>query len=397
MIPLIFSKEMAASPLEGSLAYCKKNKISIIVLCLTLLILFSRSPCIAKAPYLRMLIFRTSGSVNFSGSAIKVFPLNSESSVKIKKIIEKCDGSNEFKIEPNDLGANSQVRIESSSGYLKINGAVFKSRADLYSKDGKILDIISVLRLEEYLPGIIEAEIPASWPLESKKAQAVAARTYTLWKMAASKGHYHIVAGVEDQAYIGKHTHDQEAVQAVTETRGEYMAFEGRPVLAYYHSCCGGLTDSAMAIKKRNLKYITPVKCHWCADSPKLKWTYEIQVKELLSRLKAAGYALDELDNIKKLTSTPGNRINELEFIGSNKRIIIKAEELRKLLGYMNLRSSRFKIHRQGDIYTFIGSGYGHGLGACQYGFKGMADSGKTYKEMLKYYYKGIELKKILD
>ncbi len=397
MIPLIFSKEIALSPLEGSLAYCKKYKRSIIVLCLTLLIVFSRSLCIAEAPFLRMLIFRTGGSVNFSGAKLKLIPLKSSHSIKLKKFIKQYNGANLLKIGPTELGADSKLRIESSSGYLKINGAVFKSRAELYSKDGKILDIISVLRLEEYLPGIIEAEIPASWPLESKKAQAVAARTYTLWKMAASKGHYHIVAGVEDQVYVGKHTHDQEALQAVSETRGEYMAFGGKPVLAYYHSCCGGITDSAMAIKKRNLKYIRPVKCHWCKDSPKRTWTYEIQVKELLSRLKAAGYALGELDTIKKLTSTPGNRINELEFIGSNNSIIIKAEELRKILGYMDLRSSRFKIHRQGNLYQFVGSGYGHGLGACQYGFKGMADSGKNYKEMLKYYYKGIEFKKISD
>lgn len=279
------------------------------------------------------------------------------------------------------------------SGEADVNDRHFRGKLELRSAtDGTIL-VINRIPLEDYLPGIIEAEIPARWPLEAKKAQAVAARTYALWKMGNSVNPYHLVAGVQDQAYLSRKEHDNGAIRAVRETEGIYMARSQKPILAYYHSCCGGRTDSARAIKGRDLDYISPVDCPWCKAAPRFNWEYKIPVKELVEKLNNSGYIIDKLDALNPVGATPGNRVAELELITPDTTHFIKAEELRKILGYRELRSAKFKVEIENGYCKFTGTGYGHGLGACQYGMKGMADAGKTWKQMLRFYYKGVEFR----
>lgn len=364
-----------------------------LLLLLTTSVLYHEDSHGAGGPIVRVLILTTPGPVTIRGKSAISFHATSHESSPSGIDWEKYGNNGCYSLPLNLIRRYGPIRVIPGISGGAVNGKHFNNELELHWQPGDFVHVIKKIPLEDYLPGVIEAEIPAIWPLEVKKAQAVAARTYTLWKICNSTGSRHLVAGVQDQAFKSSPKHDPSAIRAVNETRGIYMAKGGKPILAYYHSCCGGRTDSALAVKGRRLDYISPVDCPWCKNAPRFKWEYEIPVKNLGALLSRAGYQMDRLQGIKPVGGTPGNRVSELELETPGSILNINAEDLRRIIGYRKLRSAKFKISVSNRKCRFIGAGYGHGLGACQYGMKGMADAGKTWKQMLRFYYEGVEFK----
>jgi stage II sporulation protein D len=249
--------------------------------------------------------------------------------------------------------------------------------------------------MDHYLCGLLSAEIPLHWPAEALKAQVVAARTYAIWKKINSENSYDLVASTLDQVYNGIGVPDPRAAQAVRDTSGWVIVYRGEPILAYYHSCCGGHTDTAWDIKKRDLPYVRGVPCPWCADSPKFRWRLGIPAKRLSRLLTRAGFLIGSVDEILPIKQTPSGRIVDLEITSPDKTLFLTGEDLRKALGYQDLKSARFLVRKRKQTFVFTGSGYGHGLGACQWGMKGMADHGHPWHQILRYYYRGVEFRRL--
>jgi len=256
------------------------------------------------------------------------------------------------------------------------------------------------LRFEEYLAGVVAAEMPASFDIEALKAQTVCARTYAVKKLL-EKRPYPQQADLSDdidscQAYISpadfskaNPKHYQELLtrirKAVNETRGEIMLSKGEPIDALYHSTCGGQTENAGDVWFQDVSYLSSVKCEYCAESKNYSTVQVFSLKQIEDSI---GIDSDEKLDIEVLKTTSSGRIKEL----SINSLILSGEEFRRKL---NLPSNwlEFKVNKGNLIIN--SRGYGHGVGMCQYGANGMARDGADYKEILWNYYGDIEFNKI--
>jgi stage II sporulation protein D len=252
---------------------------------------------------------------------------------------------------------------------------------------------INVLPLEEYLAAVIDGEMPRSFPLEALKAQAVAARSYALTRKIATRDSgqpYHLGATVLSQVYAGVDHEDPEAVAAVAATRGEVLANGVEPVEAYFHSSCGGKTESGGAALGRPLSYLEPVSCPCAGHSPFSHWSVTASERDVLAALGGRG-----VTDISVTSRSATGRARTVRVQSSTGTREIPATVFREALGYQRLPSLWFEVHRKGGDFVFEGRGAGHGAGLCQWGAKVMADHGSSYRDILAHYYPGTELQKI--
>jgi len=268
---------------------------------------------------------------------------------------------------------------------------------------------VAYMQLEDYLVGVVGAEMPAEFPLEALKAQAVAARTYVVKRISAG--------GVENPLHAGAdvcddHRHGQawlpreelkkrwgtvryynyyyKVKKAVDETRGQALTYQGEVIDAAYHASCGGRTENAEDVWKYQVPYLKSVPCPYDSDPDPVQtvsFSFE-QVDQALGTSLAAVPAAGKekaAGDIKLVEKTGTGRPKVLQ-IGSRQ---YRAVAVRDLLG---LRSTRFTWDIEGDTVTFTTTGYGHGVGLCQYGAKGMAGHGYNYRIILGHYYSGAEI-----
>lgn len=251
------------------------------------------------------------------------------------------------------------------------------------------------LGLEEYITGTVAAEMPALFETEALKAQAVAARSYTLRRVYAAHKYKSDCDMSDDinecQAYIGKEAFEQihgkksnlweKISRAVAETRGEIMTYDGIPIDALYHSTCGGRTESAYAAWRKSVPYLESVVCDYCKNSPRYEDHKNFSTNELVKAIGEAG----EIQIVETTTS------GRAKIVSINKRRI-SGEEFRSLLG---LPSNWVTVKATKTGITVNSRGYGHGIGLCQNGANGMARTGLGYHDILKTYYKGTDFLKL--
>ena len=239
--------------------------------------------------------------------------------------------------------------------------------------------------LADYLSGVLLGEMPASFPLEALKAQAVAARTYTLSMLEAGKPLSDDPAVC--QAYIPpeaageKLGGDPEAFlqklrRAVEETDGMTLTYGGDYITATYFSSASGRTESAQAVWGGAVPYLVSVES---PEAPRETVT-ELTPAELMARLEVADLRVEDR------TLTQGGGVASMTIGGKT----FTGPELRKLLG---LPSTCFTLEDLGDTVRFTVSGSGHRVGMSQYGAKTMAEEGKDFREILRWYYPGAELR----
>jgi stage II sporulation protein D len=251
--------------------------------------------------------------------------------------------------------------------------------------------------LEKYVAGVVASEMPADFELEALKAQALAARTYVvkhiLYGEEVPQGGQ-ITDTVQHQVYNSEEelkkiwgadfTWKMEKInQAVAETKGEILTYEGELIEPAFFSTSNGYTENAEDYWSNALPYLKSVPSPWDVESPKFQEQAYFTVQELEEKL---GVDFSKADNdIANITRTKSDRVKSITIAGKE----FSGREVREALG---LRSSDFTIQRKGDHFIFKTEGYGHGVGMSQYGANGMAKEGKTYKEILTYYYQGVEI-----
>ena len=245
------------------------------------------------------------------------------------------------------------------------------------------------LRLEDYVAGVVAAEMPASFPPEAQKAQAVAARSYALTRkieaQAAGKSH-DIVAGVLAQAFSREPGPAARAAAAATV--GEVLALGMEPVEAYFHASCGGRTEGGLAALGRDLPYLVSVPCGRCDRAPKVRWSLELSPQELAHAAGLPGAATAA----RIASRSPTGRAERIEVRAGDKIATVAATDLRQRLGFSRLPSLAFELHAHQGAFVLDGRGQGHGAGLCQWGAAGFAREGKTYREILAHYYPGVEI-----
>ena len=176
---------------------------------------------------------------------------------------------------------------------------------------------------------------------------------------------------------------------ATQATRGEYLSFEDEPILAVFHASSGGRTASAEEVWGLDLEYLRPVNSPDDA-APDYFWSYEIELDDLLSALREAGYAVaaGEGSQVRVESRSSSGRVTSIEIGG----VLLSGHDLRQVLGGRALRSARFELRVDATRVRFLGSGAGHGVGLCQWGSRELALQGRTYAEILAHYYPGTRL-----
>jgi stage II sporulation protein D len=285
------------------------------------------------------------------------------------------------------------VRL-AAAGVLRMNGKSYHGVVELSSQNGKLL-VVNQLPLEQYLVGLINSEISSVWPMEAIKAQAVIARTYAVAKRKERlKAYYHLESTVMDQAYHGSDLEDSRASRGVLETEGEVLTYNGSVIQAFYHANCGGRTEASQNVWGVSLPYLQGVECLYGLSEPSSNWELNLPLARIESALRAGGQKISSISDIKAGPRNDRGRLKTVTLVTERGSVTLPATKFRMIVGSTVIRSTNFTVRVEADTALFKGSGYGHGVGLCQYGAKQRALDGFSYAEILTYYYPGAKLSK---
>ncbi|MEN6412608.1 MAG: SpoIID/LytB domain-containing protein [Veillonellales bacterium] len=359
-------------------------------------------------------------------------------------------------VEPSK---NITVRLKNQDGehFVEVNKRRYRGQITIHQTQGKNgLTVVNTLPLEQYLYGVIAREVSPEWPLEAVKAQAVAARTYALYNLGKHQADgYDVCSTTDCQLYGGLESEASGAIQAVNDTYGQAVLYQGKLIAAYFHSNSGGYTEDSENVWGTYQPYLRGVVDE-DQNTPHFKWTKQFTPTEFEGIMRRYGYSIGSLQafQLSKLTSPPvsafdrgiSGRIKTVRIMGTAGMVEISGNKLRSILTLdstlfdisivtpvpkaievqitdntgdhekkkieVNVPASQEKeflndkdtVHRltgrPGETIVFNGFGWGHGLGLSQWGAKVMADrapKGDTtyFKEILRHYYQGVDIIKI--
>jgi stage II sporulation protein D len=343
--------------------------------------------------------------------------------LKVKSVTISIPGSGSYYDQANGvfLGRFSKIvsaPFSAQNGYVAINGQAAKGRNAarrimLIPEEGQLIELDGVkyrgqmeliangneitavnhLGLEDYLCGVVPKETFASWPAEALKAQAIVSRSYSIAKRESQKDKDYDLQAPMDQLYGGASAEAPSTTAAVYDTAGEYLEFEGQPLLTFFHTCCGGATEDGDKIFTYVKSYPKGHASPFCKTCKHYSWEYTIPRSTLGAKLKAAGFDAGEAKSFKILKRFGSERVAEITFGDGAKSVTVTGEQLRKAAGYENIRSTKFYVDVKGGSYVFRGNGWGHGVGLCQWCTKTMAEQGWTHQQMVEFFYKGAKLR----
>lgn len=260
-------------------------------------------------------------------------------------------------------------------------------------RKGKGFSVLNRVDLEEYVKGVVPAEVSSTWHPEMLKAQAVAARTYALYQqMLSTTREYDVVATVQDQVYRGKQGIDAGILRAVEETRGLVITYQDAPIYAAFSSTAAGLTEDAMNVWSKDYPYLKGVECPFDLMSPYYQWKSSFKIDALEQSLRQQGFTVGSIATMTPLSFSRGGRVATLRILHSGGELVLRGEELRKAVGYTIIPSTQFSIESIGRDVVLSGFGAGHAVGMCQWGAKELAELGYPFSTILRYYYPGTEL-----
>jgi stage II sporulation protein D len=314
-------------------------------------------------------------------------------------------------ITPKDDGA---VVVDGAHyrGVLHLLGVVTKDKEGKTTAEDR-LTVINHVNLEHYLASVVPAEMKISWPEAALQAQAVAARTYALWRMkrAAERNlKWDLTSGSDSQVYAGLDKESRKSRRVVADTAGLVLMFKGEkdpePKIfpAYYHSTCGGYTmDAHTVFGGKPIDCLSAVPCGNCRDSPVYEWTFTLdqeELKEIAGKIieKQGGRDIGRVTHIICVEPDYSERAKEIVLKGEKGELHATPGVFRRAVGTRRMKSTAFEVEKAGNSFKITGRGWGHGVGMCQWGARGMADPdlGYTAEEILKHYYsKEAQLQRI--
>jgi stage II sporulation protein D len=333
--------------------------------------------------------------------------------------------------------------------FLSSNGTRYRGVLRIQKESEQALTLVNVLPLEQYLYGVLPREMPAGWHPEALRAQAVAARTYALYvKVSEKYGRlgFDLLATDESQVYGGVGAEDPRGTAAVDATRGQVILFEGKVIGAFFHSASGGHTENSEIVWSLSLPYIRGVP-DFDQDSPKYNWQAGFLMSDVAVALAAKGVNVGDIYGLSRAGQEGvSGRWSAVRVTGAAGSVEMRSEDFRRALG---LNSTLFELRNvdpqvvavavplpAGGALTVVGAngasvttksgaayavgadgalfrpdglaatvlrsvpaklevtgrGWGHGLGLSQYGANALAVKGKTYREILEYYYRGVKV-----
>ena len=261
--------------------------------------------------------------------------------------------------------------------------------------EGNRMEVVGTFALESYLPGVLQRELFAKWDIDTYKAQAVAARSYSLVKMQDRRGKFwHVRAGPSDQAFVGG-AQRPIARDAVAATKGQVLTWNNQILCTYYSSCCGGRPARASDTFSANSNAVAPLSGQGrpcpCQKSGRYRWTTEVSGKSLGDRV-----GLKTVQSIKPIQSNPWSRATTLRLQDDQGSVVdLSPNQIRNHLSALGSKAFSgwiLKSQFQKGVLTLEGAGFGHGVGMCQYGSEARARNGMGWREILALSYPGAKI-----
>lgn len=308
--------------------------------------------------------------------------------------------SNEKISNQEEQNVENQTQTSNQNEY---NYSKYGTISLLHKKTGEVEQV----NLDEYLCNVVSAEMPANYEIEALKAQAIVARTYTIYKILNKK---HDTADICDdstccQAWISKddrlarweesqrESNWQKIVSAVNDTKGKVITYDNKPIDAFFHSNSGGVTEVPVNVwGGTGYPYLQSVETSgedaYTQYSSEVVLTQEQLINKLKEKYSDISIDFSNSDDIKIMEYTESTRVKTVKF-GNHE---ISGVEARSLLG---LRSTNFEISIDGDNIKFSVKGYGHGVGMSQTGADSMAKQGSSADDIIKHFYTGVEVSEV--
>lgn len=278
--------------------------------------------------------------------------------------------------------------------YVDGSSRRYRNSIDIIKTANQKFLVINVLPLEEYIQGILYHESPHRWPLEALMVQAVATRTYALYRMKTdAKQLFDVTNDIYSQVYGGRSSERYRANIAVERTKGEIMVYNDQILPAYFSATCGGHTEDVSELWNQDLPPLKGVVCEFCKISPHYRWKKNFRSKDVQEKLEQKGYHAGLIQEIRITERNDSGRIRSLEVVSRDDKVTkISGKDFRQIIGPNVLKSNFYDIEMKGYYFDILGRGWGHGVGMCQWGALGMTQQGYKYHEILQYYYPGIKI-----
>ncbi len=296
---------------------------------------------------------------------------------------------------------NCDDLLFSSQNPISVAGSLYMGSMRLIKGKTRGALLINKVELENYVNGVIGSEMAPGWPLEALKAQAVASRSYALYKVLhpVPGKMYHLENTTASQVYTGLANSRSNVPVAVEATRGLVAVFNSEVAETFFHSSAGGKTADITEVWGGGKRpYLISRPSLFEHKSPSDRWMLVVKKADLRKSLQEAGYDVGPLHSIRLGRFTRSGRANSvtIRHYGKRGKLTISGTEFRHLVGYRKLKSTRFSVYPgRGKTFMFRGRGYGHGVGMSQWSARGMAERGRNFTQIIKHFYRGVEIVRI--
>jgi stage II sporulation protein D len=277
---------------------------------------------------------------------------------------------------------------------LKYLGKTYKGSLEIKKTSSGGILVINHVPLEDYLTGVLPFEVPPEWKPETLKAQAVVCRTFAVSSLKRHDAEgYDVCALTHCQVYRGASGEDARTSRAVAETKGVIITYLGKPIEAYFHDDCGGMTESAEDVWTGggHLPYLKRVRC-----PSTVTWKASLTAADICQAVPSPKMEPSDIKNLKISSRTPSGRARMITISTRHHgKITIPANTLRLRLGADIIKSTFWRrIEHRKTGWVIWGTGWGHGVGLCQWGAERLGERGWNYEKILKRYFKGITIER---
>jgi stage II sporulation protein D len=281
--------------------------------------------------------------------------------------------------------------IRSTSSEITLNGKTYPGSFRIVPRQGGLL-AVNIVDLDTYLKAVVPSEMPPEWPREALKAQAIVSRSFVLFHALRHRQREYDISS-RTQVYDPDRT-DTRTSKAVDATRNVVLFYEGKLLLPYFSTCCGGFTEYPANVWQTEGRFPPPVQCPYCREAPGFHWRARLSLRDLQKKLRSAGFAGARSIAVHRRSSS-GGRITALKVECEDGEKIIRINPFRMAMGPDLIKSGFFDMEAKADSIIFTGRGWGHGVGMCQKGAKILAEHGKSFDSILRYYFRGATTKKM--
>ncbi len=283
---------------------------------------------------------------------------------------------------------------------VSVNDKRYRGNILVINNRGEHITVVNIIELEQYIGGVLYREISDQWPLDAIKAQAVATRTFAVYSMEKFAAQdYDVTNDVYSQVYGGRGAERYRTNIAVARTHGEVLTYKDKIFPAFFHANSGGVTEDAAELWDIDILPLKGgVQSPFSIDSPHYRWRQNFRLKNIQDALDARGYTLGLIREIKVEERNKSGRVRKLKIIARDgKEEIVEGKLFRDIIGPNILRSNKYDIEMKGWFVDFVGFGWGHGVGLCQWGAYRMSLAHYNYRQILDFYYPSSHLTRLKD